>query len=319
MILLIDVGSIRTKALLLSRETGTWSILCQGSADTTIDETVNDVSVGIDQAVSNLIDEAKSDLDLTGVDVCICNSAGGGLQMVVAGVVRSMTAASARRAALGSGAIVIDVISGGNAVRQPERLKRFQQHRPDIILLAGGTEGGNTLQVIGLAETIAAAAVKSRLNDELAPVVFAGNSEVRDEVFAFLEANNEVYLSENIRPELESEQIDMVNEVIQEIYINKVSQNTPGLAGYAATKNATVRPCAIGMQKLINAWADEYSINALLMDVGGFTVDSYSSIKYVRKAYRRASNNSSTYTTNLSDVVERKVFTSISAASGPYL
>ena len=85
------------------------------------------------------------------------SSAGGGLQMVVAGVVKTMTAESAERAALGAGAIVMDVIATNDKRRPHEQIQRIRHLRPDMVLLSGGTDGGTTSHVVEIAELIAPA------------------------------------------------------------------------------------------------------------------------------------------------------------------
>jgi uncharacterized protein (TIGR01319 family) len=114
-----------------------------------------------------------------GVDLYVStSSAGGGLQMMVSGLVMQMTGESAQRAALGAGAIVMDVIAINDGRRPHEKIKRLRQLRPDMLLLSGGTDGGAVKSVAEMAELIAAANPKARLGAgyEL-PVVYAGNND----------------------------------------------------------------------------------------------------------------------------------------------
>src|SRR5262245_66620866 len=83
-----------------------------------------------------------------GCDIYIStSSAGGGLQMMVAGVVKEMTAASAKRAALGAGAIVMDTIASNDKRRPHEQIQRIRELRPDMLLDSGGTAGADTNKV----------------------------------------------------------------------------------------------------------------------------------------------------------------------------
>lgn len=234
--------------------------------------------------------------------------------MVVLGVVKTMTAETAKRAALGSGAIVTKVVSGGNVLKQPERLKQLQGSRPDIILLAGGTDGGNKEQVIDLAETISAAQVKSRWKDELAPVIFAGNQDVREGIKAFLQNDIDLRIAKNIRPNLEVEQIDNVNLEIQDLYMKNVVQNITSLEALS-DYGFSLKPTAVGLRNFVNIWAKTKSNNAILFDIGGLSTDSYSSIEYVRKEYKQPTGNK-TITGNMGYVRERKVFSAINASAG---
>ena len=78
--------------------------------------------------------------------------------MMVAGVVRSMTAESAERAALGAGAIVMDVIASNDKRLPHQQIERIRHLRPDMILLSGGIDGGTTTHVVEIAELVSAAA-----------------------------------------------------------------------------------------------------------------------------------------------------------------
>lgn len=91
-----------------------------------------------------------------GTDIYIStSSAGGGLQMIVAGVVKKMTTENAARAALGAGAIVMDSLSTNDKRAPHEKIERIRQLRPDMILLAGGTDGGTSKHVIATTECCA--------------------------------------------------------------------------------------------------------------------------------------------------------------------
>ena len=172
-ILATDCGSTTTKAILIEKRDGQYRLIVRGEAPTTVEAPFEDVTMGVLNAVGEveelsgrkLLDENEKiitprskDGQKVGTDIYIStSSAGGGLQMMVAGVVRSMTAESAERAALGAGAIVMDVIAS-NDKRQPyQQIERIRHLRPDMILLSGGIDGGTTTHVVELAELIAAA------------------------------------------------------------------------------------------------------------------------------------------------------------------
>ena len=124
-ILATDCGSTTTKAILIERQAnGHYQLSVRGEAPTTVESPVEDVTVGVINAITEvqelsgrrILDDnqqiIKPQIADQGVDLYIStSSAGGGLQMMVAGVVRNLTAESAERAALGAGAIVMDVIA----------------------------------------------------------------------------------------------------------------------------------------------------------------------------------------------------------------
>ena len=126
-ILATDCGSTTTKAILIELHDNEYRLVVRGEAPTTVEAPFENVIMGVINAITEVEELAgrtilnkdhkiitPQDGD-TGVDVYVStSSAGGGLQMMVAGVVRSMTAESAERAALGAGAIVMDVIASND-------------------------------------------------------------------------------------------------------------------------------------------------------------------------------------------------------------
>ncbi|MFP4456150.1 MAG: glutamate mutase L [Clostridia bacterium] len=313
--ILVDIGSVQTKVTLVNKNE-IWDLLASAKSETTIETNEKTALNGVKKLIDEVLNETGKTIE--DVDkVLIGSTAGGGLQMVVAGVVRTMTAESANRAALGSGAVVVDIVNGGSPVRQPERLAQFKNSKPDIILLAGGTEGGNEKQVLGLAETINAAKPQTRWEDEYSSVVFAGNSEVREDVLNFLDSKIDVKIAENIRPELEYEQIETINETIQDLYIKKVVKNVSGFNELGELYNCEIQPLVPNMKRFVDKYSVHNNINTLIFDVGGFTTDVYSSIEYIRREYKRAiKDGGEKINTGVGVVKERKSFVSVSADAG---
>jgi uncharacterized protein (TIGR01319 family) len=170
-----DCGSTTTKAILIEERDGVFRQVSRGEAPTTVEAPFEDVTKGVLNAITELEElSGRQLLDANGqiltpaqgdrgTDVYIStSSAGGGLQMMVTGVVKSMTAESAERAALGAGAIVMDVIAANDKRLPHEQVERIRRLRPDMILLSGGTDGGAVEQVVQLAELVAAANVCHR-------------------------------------------------------------------------------------------------------------------------------------------------------------
>src|SRR6187551_414474 len=160
-ILATDCGSTTTKAILIEKVDGVYRQTYRGEAPTTVEEPAADVTVGVVNAVTEvgelagrrLIDEngqiIRPARGKEGCDIYIStSSAGGGLQMMVAGVVREMTGESAKRAALGAGAIVMDVIASNDRRKPHEQIQRIRELRPDITLISGGVDGGTTTHVV---------------------------------------------------------------------------------------------------------------------------------------------------------------------------
>ncbi|HNZ39889.1 MAG TPA: glutamate mutase L, partial [Candidatus Latescibacteria bacterium] len=163
-----DCGSTTTKAILIEKVDGTYRQTFRGEAPTTVEAPFEDVTRGVLNAIQEveelsgrkilegerIISPAEGN---RGVDIYISSSsAGGGLQMMVTGVVKSMTGESAQRCALGAGAIVMDVLASNDGRLPHEKIERIRQLRPDMVLQSGGTDGGTISHVVELAEFIAA-------------------------------------------------------------------------------------------------------------------------------------------------------------------
>src|SRR4030067_3287080 len=184
-----DCGSTTTKAILIEKRGDEYRLIVRGEAPTTVEAPFEDVTMGVLNSVAEveelsnrkildekgaIISPAKGNV---GTDIYVStSSAGGGLQMMVAGAVKTMTGESAQRAALGAGAIVMDVIASNDQRLPHEKIDRIRHLRPDMILLSGGTDGGTVTHVVELAEYISAANPKTRLGMSFQlPVTYAGN------------------------------------------------------------------------------------------------------------------------------------------------
>jgi len=149
-ILATDCGSTTTKAILIEKVGQEYRQTYRGEAPTTVEAPFEDVTMGVLNAVQEVAeisgrrlvgDDGRIMTPARGKEGCdlyiSTSSAGGGLQMMVAGVVRSMTAESAERAALGAGSIVMDVIACNDKRLPHEQIERIRQLRPDMILVSG--------------------------------------------------------------------------------------------------------------------------------------------------------------------------------------
>ena len=290
-ILATDVGSTTTKARLFKRDKDEWRFLVAGEAPTTVEAPYEDVTLGVRNAVKE-IEELTGLRILTpdgegivvpydgerGVDLyCTTSSAGGGLQMMVAGNVKSITGESANRAALGAGSIVMDVIATDDDREDYEKIKRIRTLRPDMILLAGGTDGGTVSHVLEIAETIKAAKPVPRLGmDYKLPIIFAGNKDARPEVNELLGADFNLSMVENLRPVLEEENIEPTRRNIHELFMEHVMSHAPGYNKLMGWTDVDIMPTPAGEGMAIQLIASAYKTNAIGVGLGGATTNVYS-------------------------------------------
>jgi len=289
-ILATDCGSTTTKAILIEKRDGEYRLIVRGEAPTTVEAPFEDVTMGVLNAVGEveelsgrkLLDENGriiSPVDgNVGTDIYIStSSAGGGLQMMVAGVVRSMTAESAERAALGAGSIVMDVIASNDKRLPHEQIERIRRLRPDMILLSGGVDGGTTTHVVEIAELIAAADPRPRLGSGYnLPVIYAGNTEARAAIKETLEKKTDLSIVDNLRPVLERENLLPAREEIHELFMEHVMAQAPGYSRLMSWTDAPIMPTPGAVGSIIKTIADIEGIEAVGVDIGGATTDIFS-------------------------------------------
>jgi uncharacterized protein (TIGR01319 family) len=205
------------------------------------------------------------------------SSAGGGLQMTVAGVVLGMSAESANRAALGAGAIVMDTIAVDDGRKEHEKVERIRALRPDMLLMAGGTDGGTVTHLVEMAEMLVSADPRPRLGIGLkVPVIYAGNREALAPVQEVLQDRVELHPVENLRPTLDEERLGPARDEIHELFLKHVMQQAPGYGKLLTWVDADIMATPNAVGRLIEEVAARERINVLAVDIGGATTDVFS-------------------------------------------
>ena len=288
-ILATDCGSTTTKAILIEFVDGEYRLRFRGEAPTTVEAPFEDVTRGVLNAVMEVEELSSRKLldgekiitphkNNEGVDLYVStSSAGGGLQMMVAGVVKSMSGESAERAALGAGSIVMDVLASNDGRKPHEKITRIRQLRPDMILLSGGVDGGTTKHVVELAEILKAANPQPRLgSDYKLPVIYAGNKKASDDISNTLGDQTDLTIVENIRPVLERENLNPSRDIIHDLFMEHVMQQAPGYNKLMSWTDAPIMPTPGAVGSLIEMIAKEEKISVVGVDIGGATTDIFS-------------------------------------------
>ena len=288
-ILATDCGSTTTKAILIELVNGEYRLRFRGEAPTTVEAPFEDVTRGVLNAVMEVEELSNrtlldGDEIITpqqgdkGVDIYVStSSAGGGLQMMVAGVVKSMSGESAERAALGAGSIVMDVLASNDGRKPHEKITRIRQLRPDMILLSGGIDGGTIKHVVELAEILKAANPQPRLgSDYKLPVIYAGNNKASDEIKKTIGKQTDLTLVENIRPVLERENLNPSRDKIHDLFMEHVMQQAPGYKKLMTWTDAPIMPTPGAVGSLIEMIAAKEDIAVVGVDIGGATTDIFS-------------------------------------------
>ena len=288
-ILATDCGSTTTKAILIEFIDNEYRLTHRGEAPTTVEAPFEDVTKGVLNSIIELEELSQREIldceeiispitNNKGVDIYIStSSAGGGLQMMVGGVVKNMTGESAQRAALGAGAIVMDVLASNDGRMYHEKVNRIRELRPDMLLLSGGVDGGTISHVMQLAEIIKNANPKPRLGmDYKLPIIFAGNIKAQKDVEKTLKHVSDLIMVDNIRPTLEKENLQPSRDKIHDLFMEHVMAQAPGYKKLMKWTDAPIMPTPGAVGKIIKKIAISDNISVLGVDIGGATTDVFS-------------------------------------------
>lgn len=290
-VLATDCGSTTTKAILIEYDEvkKEYRLTTRGEAPTTVEAPFEDVTRGVLNAIAEveelrgrkLMEDGKiltpQEGDV-GVDAYIStSSAGGGLQVVVGGVVKAMSAESAQRAALSAGAIVMDTLASNDRRLPHEKIDRIRQLRPDMILLCGGIDGGTEKHVVSLAELIKAARPRARLGNTFnLPIIYAGNKRIRKQIRTLLGEICDLKVVDNVRPVLEKENLGPAREMIHDLFMEHVMAQAPGYSKLMSWADAPIMPTPGAVGYLIEEVAKVHNISVVGVDIGGATTDVFS-------------------------------------------
>lgn len=260
-VLLIDFGSTYTKITAIDVEKEV--ILGTASSFTTISTDINE---GLKKAIESL-EKRTGKLEYS--QYLACSSAAGGLKMIASGLVPGVTATAAKEACLGAGAKIIKVYS---FEMTEEDIEEIEKNKPEIFLLAGGTNGGDKRCILHNAKMLSNCKIDF-------PIIIAGNNEVSHKCKKILK-NKESYIVENVMPIFGELNIVPAQNKIREIFLQKII-NAKGItkASELISEIIMPTPSAVmsGIELLSNGYEDEKGIGELIaIDLGGATTDVYS-------------------------------------------
>ena len=264
----VDFGSTFTKAALVDLAEG--RIVAQASHATTIG---TDVLDGYDACLAAL---REQDPRADDAEVLACSSAGGGLRIAVVGNEELVTAEAGRRVALSSGGRVVEVVAAAGRVPDAA-LWRSLGHttQPDVVLLTGGTDGGNTQVIVDAARGIVAGGWTG-------PVVVAGNVDARPQVEEALRDLPYV-VADNVVPRIGVLAPDSARAAIREMFLSHVigGKHLSTRADFTAmVTGATPDVVLTGVELLARGWGDLPGAgDVVVVDVGGATTDVHSVVE----------------------------------------
>jgi len=261
--LLVDFGSTYTKLTAVDLQDD--YIIGTSKATTTVQTNVLE---GYDKAFERLLRNHPEIKEKNILGVSACSSAAGGLKMAAIGLVEELTVEAAKRACLGAGALVNLVFS--HHITKKE-VKQLIESDIDIILLAGGTNGGNKECIIHNAEKLKEAKIK-------VPIIIAGNKEANDDIEEIFEDSSiDYFIVDNVMPQLKKLDVKGAKEVIRKIFIDKIIE-AKGIKKAEDRMGEIIMPTPeavlLAAELLSNGFEDVEGFGELMViDIGGATTD----------------------------------------------
>jgi hypothetical protein len=284
LILALDIGTVSTRAVLFDVVEGRYRFLGSGVVPTTAGVPLGDVSEGVRLALIQLQNITGRSLigpdgqlavpalpNGTGVDACVATvSVGPPLKVVAIGLLEDVSAESAYNLATTTYAEVVEILSLNDKRNTAARLDTLLRLRPDLIVVAGGVEGGASESVINLLEAVGLACYV--LPKEMRPeVLFAGNSALVSEVKEHLAGVASLHIAPNVRPSLDIEQLTPSQSTLSQVFRRVRSRQMRGIAEIDHWTGNRLTPTATAFGRTIRFISKEYARSnkgVLGIDVG---------------------------------------------------
>jgi len=264
--ILIDFGSTYTKVAVIDLDKQ--GIVSSSRVPSTVE---TDITLGLNEALEKL----PADINISDSEkkqALACSSAGGGLRMVCVGFVSELTSEAANRAALGAGAKVVGRFS---YELDENEVKEIEAISPDIVLLTGGTNGGDRKVITHNARML------SGTGSAITNIIVAGNKAAYDDIKAiFAGSDKRVTCTSNVMPEIAKLDLAPCNREIREIFMKNIIE-AKGIAKAKAIIKDVIMPtpsAVLEAARLIaGGFGDAAGLGELIViDVGGATTDVHS-------------------------------------------
>lgn len=280
-ILSVDFGSVHTRAVLFDLVEGRYQLLAVAETRSTDNFPVNDIAVGLDRVLRELTETTgrnftgpdgrittPENVNRVGVDVFTATaSIGRPLRAVVVGLHPDLSVASAQRAASGTYVDVATAIHLADGRDMNDRLNAILLNTPDVIMIAGGTEGGAQSSVMALIDTVRLAITlidKSRRPT----IIFAGNSQLAAQLTSIFEGLTTLLIAQNVRPSADDERIESAQLQLARAFDLYKEERSQDFAPIAATSAVGVLPTAQGYRIVADYLGKTYAGGVALIDIG---------------------------------------------------
>ncbi|MCK5051369.1 MAG: glutamate mutase L [Candidatus Cloacimonetes bacterium] len=289
-IIITDVGSTTTKAILLQRTGDEFTLRSLHHAATTVEKPTEDVNIGVYEAIKHIEKETSIPLLESGFSgskivfnddtlYLTTSSAGGGLQILVIGLTLFDSASSGKRTAFGAGGVILDTFAIDDKRSSLEQMQAMSVLHPDIILMCGGIDGGAVSPILRLGEILQLANPSPKFGDKTnIPLVFAGNTEARSFIAGLFGKKFDLFIVPNLRPKLTEENLQPAREKIHQLFMDNVMEQAPGYSHLKKIVNDDIIPTPMSVINSLQLISEKLDENVMAVDIGGATTDIFSNI-----------------------------------------
>jgi hypothetical protein len=280
-ILAIEVGTAVTRAVLFDVVEGQYRFVASGQAPSTAEAPFRDIGIGVREAVINLQNITGSALigqdnnliapsqpDGTGVDsVVAIVSAGPVVRTVVVGLLSDVSVESARRLAESTYARVVDTLDLSDQRKPDQQLDGIVRSRPDLVILAGGTDGGASRSMLKIIESVGLACYL--MPEEKRPMVlYAGNEKLAGDVRELLGAHSgKLVIGHNVRPSLETEAFGPASNDLASLVVDLRNRQLKGMDELHRWTGGNILPTAYAQGRMIRFLSRLYESTRGLLSV----------------------------------------------------
>jgi len=262
---------------------GAYRFVACGEAPTTVNPPYREATEGLRHAIAEvqtvtgrtLFDDGAqlimpSTTDGQGVDAVVATtSAGPAVRAVLVGLLPNVSLESVRHLAQSNYITVKDTFSLGDARLEAERIDAVIAANPNVIIIAGGTDGGATEALSKMLESVSLACNFIPPEQHLR-VLYVGNTALREKVGELFSGVTTVYNADNVVPALGVENTLAARETLGQIFEAIRQEQLGGLTNIVTWANGRVFPTAQAQSEVIKFFSHAVGAGrgVLSVDVG---------------------------------------------------
>lgn len=296
--LVAEIGSVATRVTLVDAVDGEARLIGQAEVPSTHEPPYENILVGIIQAASQIGENTGRRLvedgqlvtpqtnERDGVSHLIATSSASGLLgSVITAIAADISARSAIHASRSTYTSLLETVTLDDAARSDDvqgaswierQVQSLSGLEPDVVIIAGGLEGGTVDAMVRLAHIVGVTSLTARVDAEgqqrqdvtLRPVIYAGNSSARENVIEALSGRAELTVVDNVRPSLELERLSDCRQAIGRLYDERILPRLAGSAQLRRMSTAPLRATCDAAGLMTRFIAERYRRSVLALDVG---------------------------------------------------